>query len=35
MRSILHRTEVDRFGRLMALDENEVIKAELAERMHL
>jgi hypothetical protein len=29
MRSILHRTEVDRFGQLMALDENEVIKAEL------
>ena len=35
MRTILHRTEVERFGRLMALDENEVIKAELAERMHL
>ena len=35
MRSILHRTEVERFGLLMALDENEVIKSELAERMHL
>lgn len=35
MRSILHRTEVERFRRLMALDENEVIKAELSERMHL
>ena len=35
MRSILHRTEVERFGLLMALDENEVIKAELAERMQL
>ncbi|MCH1584749.1 MAG: DUF4837 family protein, partial [Flavobacteriales bacterium] len=35
MRSILHRTEVERFGRLMALDENEVIKAELAERMRI
>lgn len=35
MRSILHRTEVDRFGQLMALDENEVIKAELVEWMQL
>ena len=35
MRSILHRTEVERFGLLMALDENEVIKSELAERMNL
>ena len=35
MRTILHRTEVESFGLLMALDENEVIKAELAERMQL
>lgn len=35
MRSILHRTEVDRFGKLMALDENEVIKADLVEWMQL
>lgn len=35
MRSVLHRTEVERFGKLIALDENEVIKAELVHRMHL
>jgi hypothetical protein len=35
MRSILHRTEVDRFGQLVALDENEVIKSELVDRMRL
>jgi hypothetical protein len=35
MRSILHRAEVERFGRLISLDENEVIKADLVEWMNL